>query len=82
MSRPAPSPQEIASIGAEINHHAHSGFQVRLPERAVTQLYTAVPGKPGAGLRMFVDTLHPSIKMRTLEEGDLLFWIDPQDQRQ
>lgn len=74
----APSVQDIVMLAERINAFALQGYRVQLPDRAATQMYSAIPGAPGRGLQIFQDALHAKVAVRTNDDGDWLFFVQRQ----
>lgn len=77
MTRAAPSQSEILDLAAEINGIVSRGFVALLPDRAMTQMHSAAPGKPGLGIRIFQEALGDHVAARTTNEGDWRFYRKP-----
>jgi hypothetical protein len=75
--RPAPTPEEVADLAAEINRRCKQGWVCELPAEAVRQLYTAVAGDPGAGLRWLQNLLAEGVTVHTREPSGAYQFIPP-----
>jgi hypothetical protein len=73
--RPAPSPEAIADLAAEINRRCRHGYVCELGEPGVKQLASAKTGDPGAGLRWLAGELDRRIAARFTAGGAIRFFI-------
>lgn len=75
MQKPAPSVQEIVEMADRISAIALNGRVAELPDVAMDQIYSAVPGAPGQGTQIFQDALHQDVMAGVLDTtGAWRFW--------
>lgn len=69
-----PSQTEILDLATRVNAIVAAGAVAQLPDRAMAQMHSAVPGKPGLGVQVFQDALAPHVSARTTSDGDWQFY--------